>query len=319
MGIEDDNIDVVSSPASAQDVTVSDQETSAQPSSATDEKPEPASVLDIVRDVTRKTEEAPASSAEPAADQGVAPEPADHKAPEETRGPVPYARFQEVVHKSRQYQERAAKYDGIENFLQATGITEAEAADTLQLLALMKANPAQAWEKFRPIAEDLARRAGVVLDASLEERVGRGELPRDAALELSKAQARAAAYEAQRIYEQQTQERIRAQQHEMQLAETLSAWKADRELKDPNFAAKQEAISMRLMWIERQQGFPKTVDDLKKVLNEAYAYANQQFAPAPAPRSAPKPVQPVRGGQTAGNNSAPPTILDIVKRVGRGQ
>src|SRR6185312_7659905 len=122
------------------------------------------------------------------------------------------------------------------------GVTANEAADTLTIAALAKTNPAEAWKRVQPWVQKLLIAAGEVLPDDLQQRVAKGELTADAALEVSRSRATVNSTAAQRTFEQQQAERRSQQGVQTARLNAAAAWEQDRRIKDPNFDAKEAAL-----------------------------------------------------------------------------
>lgn len=286
---------------------------------------EPKDTLSIVRDVVGADEEPEAKDSSPES-EATAPA-ADAEEPKqpdnEDYSDVPFGkhpRFQHLLREAKANRADAERYRNVERFLTDNGLSAEHAAEALRVRALMNTNPAEAWKILRPLAEQAAIAAGAILPPDLQQRVQAGQLSREAALELSQARAGQQSLERQREWEVQRQQQYQAEQAEAARRSTVEQWKAERAMRDPNFAAKEKAIQKELFFLTGTRGEPRNPAEIVALLNEAYQNANAAVpAQPPAPR--PKPaVKPVTGGQGAGTSRAEPTnTLDIIRaRLGRG-
>jgi hypothetical protein len=289
----------------------------AESSAAQDEAPKDtlSIVRDVVGDKTKATEEAAASSAEGENGQSTDDKPAKEQ-DNENFSDVPFnkhPRFQQLLGKVKTYEQDATRYRHVQSYLDNNGVSAEEAADALHVAALAKTNPAQAWESVRPWVEKLLIASGNVLPPELAQRVDAGELSRDAALEVSRSRAQVQSFEVQRTFEQQRQARQAAEAQASSIVSTAEAWEADRQTKDPNFAAKVEPLQREIAYLHATEGKPTTPEGVKDQLTRAYKAVNDRYVP-PVPKVVPRAVRPVTGGQVSGNaRQAPNSILDIVR------
>lgn len=313
-----------------QDVAPAPAEGDAQSSSATDVAE--STTLSIVRDVVAKKEEADPQGSSPDAEKEGAdtPEPDTEQTTEasETEGEQPeeddeskypkraQKRIRELVATNKTLEADAGRYRNVETFLKDNGLAPDEAADGLQMMALAKTNPVEAWARIKPWVEKVAVAAGVIMPSDLQQRVQQGHLTREDALELSQTRARLGAAEAQRQFGQQ---RVEAQQREAYqgaIVNAAASWEQDRRVKDPNFEAKLPALQREIAFLQMNEGRPTTPDAVKDQCKRAYEAVNAQFRPAqsPAPSARKPAVSPVSGGQVAGN-PAPKleSTLDIIR------
>lgn len=237
-----------------------------------------------------------------------------------------HPRFQEVLGKVKDAEARATaaesdaeRYRNVETFLANNGLTGEDAAAALEVQALAKANPVAAWEKVRPWVQQLAIAAGAIVPPEMRQRVERGELTDASARELAAAQARATAADQQRALEAQRLQQQQAQAAQQAVVDSVSAWEADRKLRDPNFTDKYDALQREVAFLQQREGRPRDIAGVRAQLDKAYEAVSKSYRPAaPAPQK--KAVRPVTGGQSAGKASAAPqnTMAIIDSVVGKG-
>lgn len=284
-----------------------------------------ASLLSVVRDVVKESrgegdKAAPASPAEGDEDGQQADETQSKKEQDdENYSDVPFhkhPRFQQLLTKAKTNEADAVRYRNVQNFMDSHGLEAEEGADALLIAATAKTDPAKAWEMVKPWVQNLLIAAGEVLPDDLNQRVQAGELSREAALEVSRLRAQNASVEAKQSFQQQREQRSRAQEHATSLMTAAETWVQHRQARDPNFAAKEPLLMREVAFLQRTEGKPDTVEGVKDQLKRAYDAVNATFRPpAPAPTPRPRPaVRPVMGGQANGNaRPAPETTLDIIR------
>jgi len=278
---------------------------------------EDGDMLSVVRDVVsdKRTEPEAASPAE-----GEEEEPADagdtgKAKDDEDYSDVPFhkhPRFQQRLRQPKALKVDAERYNNVQNFIDQHGLTADEAADGLVIFGLMKTNPAEAWKRAKPTIQKLLIAAGEVLPDDLRDRVQKGEMSQDAALEVSRSRASLQSVQATRSFEEQRAQQRSQQEAVRSLASAAETWEADRRRKDPTFDAKLEPLMDKVYALQRQEGIPNTPEGVRDQLNRAY---KGLVAAAPKPAIVPpKPVTPVRGGQVAGNQTPEPqSYLDVVR------
>lgn len=242
---------------------------------------------------------------------------------------VPFAkhpRFRKVLSERRDFKARAeaheqdaGRYRNVQNFMDAQGLKAEEAADLLIIGGLMKTNPAEALKRARPILQQLVIAAGEHPEAypDLAERIQRGEINRQTAIEISRARGMQQSVQATRSFEDQRRQQQEQSNAHMAVIEAGNAWENERRAKDPNFEAKLEPFKREMAYIQMQEGKPTAGDKLVDQFNRAYKAVNANFRPAPT-RAAPqqkRAITPVPSGQVAGN-AAPSELstLDIVRQ-----
>lgn len=301
--------------------------------------------LSIVRDVVEKRGEgeAAASSAN-GEDEG--DEPATGTTPKDgdDYSDVPFnkhPRFQEVLAKAKANETDAVRYRNVQAFLDKerlsgedaangltllaqarnSGLDGPEMADGLYKLALCKHDPVAGWNAIRPWVQQLLIAAGEVLPADLQQRVQAGDMSPDAAVEQSRLRAQVQTHQAQQTYAQQRAQADQQSSLRTSLMGAASEWEAERTKRDPNFASKLPAVEQEVRRLQSMGWVPTTPDAVKEQLRRAYAAVNGGIRTTPAPQVAPaaaqrRPLQPITGGQVAGNTAAAPSsTMDHVNAV----
>jgi hypothetical protein len=278
------------------------------------------SPLSVVRDVVgdRKpvTKEAPPAEGDEPGDE--ADGSTSKKEPDnDTYADVPFhkhPRFQELIRDRNSLREDAGRYRNVQNFLDTSGLKSDEAADALTIFAQAKIDPAGAWEKIKPWVQELLISAGEVLPDDLTQRVQKGELTQDAAIEVSRSRAKMKSVDTRQSFEEQQRERREQTDLGKKLVDTATEWEVDRQRKDPNFAAKVVPLQKEIAYLHMQEGKPKTPEGVLDQLKRAYKAVNEQIKPAAPPAPKRPAVRPVTGGQVAGNvRPEPKSTLDIIR------
>lgn len=318
MAVEDMGLDTATS-SEVKDVSLVDTTIEAAESSpATDDSP--SSVIDVVRDVVDKRDPekaAAASSADeqPGEGQGQ-PGARGAKEPDpENYSDVPFhkhPRFKELLHERNSLRGEAQQFRQVQSYLDTNGITPQAMVDALEIVALARRDPGEAWKRLKPFAEDVLRRTGEVLPEDLANRVQRGEISKADALELNKARAAHRTLEQQTVYDRQMAERRQQQEMDTAIKSAAASWEAETYRKDPDLPAKADAIKKEVYWLQRTEGMPSTPAGVREQLQKAYTAVTKQLAPPPQRR----PMTPVTGGRPAGNHAPEPqSTLDIIRNV----
>lgn len=325
MAENDPELNAATSSTETQDVqSTSSTETGSTPSS----EPEGGKfdLLSVVRDAVTKTAE---DSASPAGQEGsdLSPtgEPASAQPTEddENFSDVPFhkhPRFQAIVKQrnelrdtAKTYEANAKRYENVEAFLQSNGLSGDEAAEFIQLRAQMKTNPAEAWKTLKPIVQQLLVDAGEVLPQDLHQAVQKGELTKQRAVEISRLRAmQTSGQKAQEFAAQQAEQRAEQELTQRRM-DAVVEWEKSVKLKDPDYPALAEEVTVQVAYLQRRDGFPRTPEAARKMAEEAYATVKKRRAPQAQPRS---PVTPIRGGRVASgqpSDSGQKTMLDIVR------
>ncbi len=321
-GVEDTELN--SPDSSAEDKTIQDAATD---TAADDDAGSSAAstegvkdLLSVVRDAVppRKDPASPAAgenSDQPKADAS------DKKGTEpdnENFSDVPFhkhPRFQQLVTERNQFREGAQQYDQVQNFLRQNGVTAEEAAEILEVRAMMKRDPAKAWEVVKPLVHQLLIDAGKILPQDLQQQVAQNQISQAAALEISRLRALAAS-QTKAV----EQDRARAEEN-AKLDNQKAIYKAigDREIElrrtDPDFESKMDDVQRELAWVHRRDGPGDTPQKALQQLNDAVEAVNKRHKAA-ASQQRMQQKRPITGGRVAGGNQAaakPTSMLDVVQ------
>lgn len=319
---EPDEIEDLPSSEQAQldDDQISDLTDDAGSSTAADETPTEKDTLSIVRDVVAAEDPAPEEAGSSPEGEEATVETTDEKTTDnDDYTDVPFhkhPRFQHLLREKKAAEVDAVRYRNVESFLERSNLAADEAADGLEIMGLAKTDPVAAWERIKPWVEKVAVAAGVIMPPDLQEKVQQGVMTREAAVEVSKARAQVQSVQArQQLADQQAQ--TRAQREGQQaIISAATSWEADRQAKDPNFAAKLPALQREIAYLHATEGRPNTPQGVKDQCERAYKAVNAAFRPpAAAAQPARKPaVRPVTGGQVAGTTAAEPkSTVEIVR------
>jgi len=287
----------------------------AESSTATDETE--VDTLSIVRDVVGDTKEAPAEAAPSAEGEEGTGEGADDTTQAEEGAPDDYSdvafhkhpRFQQLVRERNDLRGPAQEWAKVTKYMDDTGLSPAEAANGVTIMGLAKLNPIEAFKQVAPWFKTLAIAAGEILPDDLAARVQKGELPKDVAFEMSRLQAATKSQQVQQQFNAQRGERQQQTEADKALTTAAAVWENDRQLKDPNFAAKAPRIMEKLAFFHATEGKPRDVAGVKAQLKRAYDAVNKEIGPVAAPAARPAPqkkpaITPVRGGSVAGTARA---------------
>jgi len=322
MGVENPD---VASPDTSTEATL-DVTAESSPAKTSDTEPD---FLSVVRSVVEADDAAEAKGEQPEADPAAEPEPepaasqadttksdaqGQAEQDDENFSDAPFhnhPRFKKLIAQRNEFRAGHEQYRKIQDYLVENGLTGQEAAEGFEVMALLKRDPDAAWAKLKPIVQNLLLVTGQVLPDEMKARVQRGELSREAALELSRLRAGQQTAQQQREFERQRQEQMAAHAAAQAVKQEVGLWETAVRARDPDFDAKYDVIEGQVLRLQRAEGMPRTAAEAKAQLERAYQTANQMFA-AQKPRR--PEVRPVTGGRTAGTPQAEPTSMEEVVR-----
>lgn len=297
----------------------------AESSTASDEnESEDGGALSIVRDVVNKGEggsESAASSAKAETDAnaeaGASGEPSERD--NEDYSDVPFnkhPRFRELIAERNGLREDAQRYKNVEQFIESHGLEGKEVADLIEIGGLIKTNPVAAWERMKPVVEQVVRAAGEALPDDLLAKVRDGALTREAALEVSRARAARQSMDTRQQWEQQRSQSERQRAVQASIDNTVGSWVEARKARDPNYASKEPLLQREIAFLQSTEGRPNTPEGVRAQLEKAYRAVNENFT-APQARQQKPAIKPVTGGQQVNGSSAPKieSAMDAVNAV----
>jgi hypothetical protein len=276
-------------------------------------------------DASRKPEDQAASQAENEVDPDV-PTP-DGEDDDYSDVPfVKHPRFRKVLAERRDFKARAEKaehgadqFNKVQSFMDSHGLTAEEAGSGLMTFALAKTNPVEAWKQAKPWVQKLLMAAGEHPEAfdDLKKRMDSGEIDRNTALEISRNRATTHSVKTTQSFQEQRRQKQAEQQTSSDIHQAAIDWAEDRNVKDPNFAAKVPLIEREVAYLQRKEGVPNTPEGVKAQLKKAYDAVKLPAAVVPTsetPRPQKKAITPIRSGTVAGGTT--PEInstMDVLK------
>ncbi len=169
-------------------------------------------------------------------------------------------------------QPQADQWAQIEKFREAQGMKPEHIANAMQIAALIENDPERAHEVVGKLHEMLSQKVGATLPDDLRESVKRGEITRERAFELSKAEAGNRVLEQRRTADA---ERREAQQQSERLneqtriaADTSTVWDKAKAVSDPDWNLKRDEVALRVGRRLKADGIPDTAEAMRKVLDE---------------------------------------------------
>ena len=135
-----------------------------------------------------------------------------------------HPRFKKLIEERNSYKQGANQYNQIQSFLDQNSVSADEAATGLQIMALMKNNPAEALKALQPYVENLSVVTGSKIPQDIQSKVDDGYLDEDAARELSVSRMEAQRQKQMREQLEQQNAASTEQQNKSYLAQTVTTW-----------------------------------------------------------------------------------------------
>lgn len=179
----------------------------------------------------------------------------EEKKTEETKGPIPYERFQEVVQKRQeaeqqleQYRPVAEQHKKIVDYCSANNVTQEQFSQALEIAALLNTNPAEAYKKLTPIVDSLKGFTGDKLPDDLDAEVKAGDLPLARAKEIAQLRAQKDfgvkhAEHLQKTAAQRAEDSFRST-----VTQAVTSWETSKRGADPDYKPKAKATEPNGKW-----------------------------------------------------------------------
>ena len=297
------------------DSETENQDVEAQSSSAESETEE--DLLSVVQNAMETSEEEgsqPEESVEQEEAETLEAEPDvevdEAETDDESYKDVPFnkhPRFKKLIEERNTYRESAEQYDKITSFLETNNLSAEEAAQGMQIMALMKADPTAALNALKPYVEKLSHAAGYVLPQDIQSKVDDGYLDEDVGRELAVARAQAEQARLrneQLVQDQQLQAR---RQVEHDIGTTVTEWENNTRASDPDFELKADEIDDRIRVLVAQNGNPSNATDAIAMAKRAYDEVTERYNRRFAQNK--RPMRTASGGKLSGTPQAEPANL----------
>jgi len=282
-------------------------------SSSVDSETE-ADLLSVVQDAMQPTEETDSQSDESVEDEPsaeVSAEASDEldEANDETFDDVPFnkhPRFKKLIEERNAFKEDAEQYGKITGFLDINNVSADEAAQGLQIMALMKGDPVEALAALKPYVQQLSEAAGYVMPDDIQNKVNDGFLDEDAGRELAKTRADVQRERQMRTDLEQRNEQQQFAANTTTMAGAVTDWETKTRQSDPDYELKQAEIDDRVRVLVSQRGRPNTPDMALSMAKEAYDGVNERYAGRFTNK---RGIKPASGGKISGTPTPEPASL----------
>ena len=244
-----------------------------------------------------------------------------------------HPRWQEMVRerdtyrtKAEELEPRAQEFDKIDNFMKENELSAQEVADGLQVVAMMKNDPARARDVLAERMESLDQYSGHKLPDDLAREVDEGYISEDRARELARLRNEKDFAEQRRERtEQKSREQLQQEQDQRQREQAQSLiqqqrtavqdWESKLKAKDPDYGRIQSFVAKELR-LQVQQNPPRSVNEAIQLADKAYNSVKAEFKKAmperPAVRRSPGSDQ---SGASSATDQQPGSFMDVVQQA----
>ena len=282
------------------------------PSSSVESETE-ADLLAVVQDAMQITDDTDSQSDEQVTEEVVEAAPIDDEPSEpeddETFNDVPFnehPRFKKLITERNAYKEDATQYGKITGFLDQNNVTAEEAAQGLQIMALMKQDPAKALEALQPYVQSLSEVTGATMPDDIQARVNDGYLDEDAGKELARSRGEVARERQMREQVEQRQFQQEQAQSVGQVVSAVTDWETRTRQSDPDYELKQDEMDDRVKVLVAEKGRPQSADAALAMARQAYDEVNARYSQKFANK---RPIKTASGGKLSGTPTPEPQSL----------
>lgn len=217
-----------------------------------------------------------------------------------------HPRFKQLIEQRNQYRESADEYSRITDFMRDNSLSPEDAAEGFRVMALMKANPAEAYKELQSKMQQLADASGINIPKDLRQRVEDGYIDEDSAKELSRA--RAELNREKQLRESEYNQRLQMQTNQTidRITEDVTDWEAEIKENDPDYDLKSEEIDDRVRAMVAERGRPTNSEQAIQFAQEAYETVSERHKRrSPQPRA----MKAAKSGKLSGSPEAKPQSL----------
>ncbi len=218
-------------------------------------------------------------------------------------------RIRNLARQVKEFKEPAERAARIDSFLQRNGMSPNDAADALDIAALLKTNPPEGLKKLRELAYQVSLSLGETLPPDVAEKVKSGVIDEATGRELAVARAKANGFQqmAEASAEQQAVERQKRLQSDVTNA--VNTWEAGMTTRDADFARKKPLIEREFRALLQEGHRIQSPEDSVRLMKDAYKRVSDNlraFVPA-------KPaISPTSATPTAAPTKPPASYEDAV-------
>jgi len=268
-----------------------DANNSAESSSADDkDAKKKATLLDVVKNVANKgkpdsdsstegeqTESAEGTNADVASkdanQQKVDPSKQAEKLPFHN-----HPRWKEMITERDTLKPRAEQYDKITTFMTNNGLTPAEMAEGMGIMALMKNDPIEAYKLLKEHASKLAKFSGDELPEDIRAKVDDGFIDNESAKELARYKAQQEFNETRQKEQMERQQQHQQEVSQKQIHDAVLNWETTEKARDPDWSKKYEMVMERAA-VLIQNGNPGSPQEAVALAQKALSDVNARLRP----------------------------------------
>jgi hypothetical protein len=220
-----------------------------------------------------------------------------------------HPRWKEMITERDALKPKAEQFEKITKFMQDSGLSSQEMADGMQVMAMMKTDPQEAYKALQAYVNQLAPLVGEVLPEDIKQKVEDGFIDADTAKDYARLKAQQD-YNLQRQAEAtQRNEANQSAANQRAMHDAVAQWESTEKAKDPDWSVKYDMVMDRvksLLTTER----PSTPSEAIKIASRALSDVNVRLRPY-AGRNVPI-KNPTSSLSSTNSRPVPRTLHDVV-------
>lgn len=221
--------------------------------------------------------------------------------------------------KLAEVEPKASQFDQIVRFVEEAGLNKDEVNDGFNVMRDLKRDPLKAYERLKPIFQQLQVLAGDALPEELQNAVNIGQITEAHARELVRSKSQAAIASSQMQWRdergQQEQQRSQVQARISEVGAKVSEWERSQSKSDPDWKLKQPRVMelVELETLRRRQADPNffpSPDEAVQIAKAQLEKVEKEFKSI-APKR--KQVTAITEGTSPRATAQPKTMLEAAK------
>lgn len=209
------------------------------------------------------------------------------------KGPVPYERFQEVIHQKNDFEAKTKEMEpivkahrSVVEYLDRFGVTPEQYQEGVKILGLINSDPEEALKMLNPLVDRLKGISGDAVAQDLQNEVDEGLITLERAKELTKLRNRGSFDKERTERERRQQAALQEQTFRSSVSTEIQRWQETKMAQDPDLVpkasadapdGKYEVLVDRATRYMQQTQF-RSAKDAIDVLEKAYAEVNKLFS-----------------------------------------
>lgn len=212
-------------------------------------------------------------------------------------------------------QPKATAYDELATYCKTSGLTPDDFTFGLEVMRLVRTDPAKAWDALQPVIKDLQAHVGEILPTDLQKEVDAGTISEARAKELALARRerqRLTANDEGRVERDRVEGERRAYATRTEKVKgAIEGWENQWKGNDPDYAKKAERVWERMVVLMQGHEHEMTPELAVKIGNQAKKDVEDWLSGLMPRREEKRPLNP--SGTTVNTNKRPANALEAAR------